>query len=812
MKLISLELKNFRQYRSASISFPDGVTGIIGPNGAGKTTILEAIAWTLYGAPAVRGKNETIRSNSSEPNARPSASLTFELGGQIYSITRSLDPSGRVGQAVLEIDGKPVRSGMSEVTEAITSLLGMDYRAFFTSFFTGQKQLEFMAALDGRAREAAISRMLGYDRLTKAREQVNQDRLGLEREIQGLEKGLPDPEDLARRLNDAQERLNTAFTALREAEIRHRQAADTLSKLVPVKDESDKKAKAYENLSRQLELHKAELQRAEERLLQVRAELADLASRRAELDSLQLDLKRYEEAGAEYKRLKALQVHEAERQQLAGQIRTLEAEVERLESRVVKLRSARNEQEKLAAAVSETQTLLSSAEAELQRLREELVAKRHSLEVQIKQLTKQRSDVQAKRNQIAQAGREGACPTCERPLGEELDVVLARFDSQVSDIDRTLGDLNAQLSGLSRYETLIGDVAAQRNKLADQLESLRKEKSDADARVKEYETLLKDIEQRKAELTKCRERLDLLPKGFDQFRFQELQRIGEELRPVRERAVALKAALDREPTLRTEEADLDSRVRDLRSHVTSLGQAIEDLQFSNEQHESISQEFQKASQAVADAAVELERCKGDVRSARLLLDAVEREQRDYEERMRELQSKRFQHAHLRALAEAFDKLRADLNDRIRPELEYTASQLLSVMTDGRYNVLRIDDDYKPVIVDDGEEKPVISGGEDDIVNLALRLAISQMIADRAGQSFSLLILDEVFGSLDETRRQNVVSLLQNLKNRFEQIILITHIESIHDAVDNCLWVEFDENSKTSRIAERRAEDFVEMAV
>jgi hypothetical protein len=48
-------------------------------------------------------------------------------------------------------------------------------------------------------------------------------------------------------------------------------------------------------------------------------------------------------------------------------------------------------------------------------------------------------------------------------------------------------------------------------------------------------------------------------------------------------------------------------------------------------------------------------------------------------------------------------------------------------------------------------------------------------------------------------------MLQNLKNRFEQIILITHVESIHDAVDNCLWVQFDERTKTSRLIERPVE-------
>ena len=44
---------------------------------------------------------------------------------------------------------------------------------------------------------------------------------------------------------------------------------------------------------------------------------------------------------------------------------------------------------------------------------------------------------------------------------------------------------------------------------------------------------------------------------------------------------------------------------------------------------------------------------------------------------------------------------------------------------------------------------MISGGEEDVANLALRLAISQMIAERAGQPLSLLVLDEIFGSLDE---------------------------------------------------------------
>ena len=84
-----------------------------------------------------------------------------------------------------------------------------------------------------------------------------------------------------------------------------------------------------------------------------------------------------------------------------------------------------------------------------------------------------------------------------------------------------------------------------------------------------------------------------------------------------------------------------------------------------------------------------------------------------------------------------------------------------------------------------------------MANLVLRLAISQMIADRAGQAFSLLILDEIFGSLDESRRQGVIELLRRLQDRFEQVILITHIESVREGLDRVISVRYSEENGAS---------------
>ncbi|HKS06374.1 MAG TPA: SbcC/MukB-like Walker B domain-containing protein, partial [Gemmatimonadaceae bacterium] len=148
---------------------------------------------------------------------------------------------------------------------------------------------------------------------------------------------------------------------------------------------------------------------------------------------------------------------------------------------------------------------------------------------------------------------------------------------------------------------------------------------------------------------------------------------------------------------------------------------------------------------------------------------------------------------------AYTELRTDLNFALRPEISRLASEFIADLTDDRYTELDLDDQYNLVIVEDGAPKNVISGGEEDLANLVLRLAISQMIAERAGHAFSLLILDEVFGSLDDARRQNVVELLRRLHDRFDQVVLITHIETIRDGCDHVFGVRYDTGSGAAMV-------------
>ena len=68
-------------------------------------------------------------------------------------------------------------------------------------------------------------------------------------------------------------------------------------------------------------------------------------------------------------------------------------------------------------------------------------------------------------------------------------------------------------------------------------------------------------------------------------------------------------------------------------------------------------------------------------------------------------------------------------------------------------------------------------------------------------ALALLVLDEVFGSLDEQRRQSVVDLLARLRDRFPQVIMISHIEGLHDSFDRVVRVSYDPETRTSKVTE-----------
>jgi exonuclease SbcC len=144
---------------------------------------------------------------------------------------------------------------------------------------------------------------------------------------------------------------------------------------------------------------------------------------------------------------------------------------------------------------------------------------------------------------------------------------------------------------------------------------------------------------------------------------------------------------------------------------------------------------------------------------------------------------------------AFGKkgLQALIIETAVPEIEEEANALLSRMTDGRMSVrfdtqrdtkagntvetldIKIADERGP------RSYEMYSGGEAFRVDFAVRIALSKLLARRAGAQLQTLIIDEGFGTQDADGRQRLVEAINSVSEDFKLVIVITHIEELKDA-------------------------------
>jgi exonuclease SbcC len=147
------------------------------------------------------------------------------------------------------------------------------------------------------------------------------------------------------------------------------------------------------------------------------------------------------------------------------------------------------------------------------------------------------------------------------------------------------------------------------------------------------------------------------------------------------------------------------------------------------------------------------------------------------------------------LREAFGKrgVPAMIIEAAIPEIELTANELLQKMTAGRMNVrfetqretqagearetldIKISDELGTRAYEN------FSGGEQFRVNFAIRIALSQLLARRAGAQLQTLIVDEGFGVLDAVGRERLVDAIRQVEGDFQRILVVTHIDELKDA-------------------------------
>jgi exonuclease SbcC len=189
------------------------------------------------------------------------------------------------------------------------------------------------------------------------------------------------------------------------------------------------------------------------------------------------------------------------------------------------------------------------------------------------------------------------------------------------------------------------------------------------------------------------------------------------------------------------------------------------------------------------------------------------ESRGYEQRIAQLERDSDEYAII-AQALGKDGIQALLIEAVVPEIEYEANELLARLSDQHARVfieslrdlkgggMRETLDIK--IADNAGIRPyeLFSGGEAFRVDFALRIAISKLLARRAGASLQTLIIDEGFGSQDEEGLGLVMETLYKIQDSFAKVIVVSHLSSMKDQFPVHFVVEKTAHGSQVRVIEQ----------
>ncbi|MFI5206886.1 MAG: AAA family ATPase [Gemmatimonadales bacterium] len=799
MRIDRLRLVNFRQHRDTDIELGPGLTGIIGPNGAGKTTLLEAIAWAIYGNKAARGGRDSIRWRRAKPRSEVRVELIFTLGPHTYRVVRTLFG------AELFLDGgaQPIVSSVTEVTDRLTRILRMTRDEFYRTYFTGQKDLAAMAALKPTDRRLFLNRLLGYHRLREAQELARRRRSELTSELDGLSRGWPDPAALHAERQARAAESRAAAQKLTEAEERQAATRAASDQHLPVFKGMKEYRERHQALGADRRVAQEQLRSAVDETVRLEGELTAALGSRAELAELAPRIVRYQSERVILVELDALAKDAESRSRLETQLEELARRIEEIRARLDQSRQgagaaleASQRLERLRGELEETEQALQGRTAAWVREKADADASR-------RQLLDQYKDLETQKQRVVEAGEGGACPTCGRPLGGEYHAVLDLLEGQLTKVVDNGQYYRSKLDHLQASPEDVLQADARRHQIAGAIEATAQELAVARRAADEAMELDKEKRRLEERLARLAAELAALRPGYDRERHESVRAVVHELEADVRRAERLGALAERATPLAEQRTAAETRRTALVDRLATIERELAGLEFDEEAFLAAEREMERLEGAwrEAESAVTTARAESTLARERLL-ETERREQEAAERMARSAELQRELRLH-HELDRAIDDLSADLNAEIGPELSSLAGEFLSSLTDGQFDEVQLDEEFEATLYEDGEPQPVVSGGEEDLTNLVLRLAVSQMIADRAGQPLSLLVLDEIFGSLDDVRQARVMHLLRGLEGRFPQVVLITHVENVRESLDRVLRVRYDEASGAAVVSEEQ---------
>nr|MCU0480979.1 SMC family ATPase [Anaerolineae bacterium] len=835
---IRLEIKNFLPYRSPEPIIFDGIhlACLTGTNGAGKSSILDAITWALWGR--ARGKRDDDLVHLGQTDMQ--VQLDFYQEGTVYRVLRrrakGKTSTGDLTLMAKQPDGRflTMESGLRNAQPRINSLLRLDYDTFVNSAFLQQGKADSFTTKAPAERKKVLADILGldqwrdYEEIAKDRAAQAKTQIGFfENQIREIDRELATRPALEADYQNAEKIHAEATVALENARQRLKEVESTPNDLRNAQNNRADRDGRLRDLNRQL-------QEARARIANNRQKLADyqgILEMRLTIEAGYLALQEARQTDSTLsEKFRQLATLKEERNRLDNEIHTaklrLEGEISGLQRRINDLRellsddvsgelatiqteydaltSQQAEQTTMTATIGEAKVKYAESKAMLERLKEEGTTLTERIE------------------KLSVEGDEAVCPLCGQPLTTEhrqelltqLDeereakrddyrnhtALLAQMADTIQSHETSLKKLEKQLKRLPQVTTQLGKLS-ERHQKADEAQA------QLDALIPQLDALITQFDNDDY-AHEARERLAGLDTaqlglGYDENTHDSARQAIEQHITYEALHTKLAIALDSAPAMEQLIADGVAQEERLIQAHAEIQTQLDELDIEIARLNALLAEYKLREDEVRMQTTRERTAFERLNTIRQQLTALDNMLKRKETLTQQLNTARQDESVYTELRKAFGKDGVPLTiiEAAIPELENSANELLTRMTDGRMN-LRLKTQAEKVtggakdvldieIADELGERSyeMYSGGETFRINFALRVALSQLLSRRAGAQLRTLFIDEGFGTQDENGRSKLVEAITAIQDDFAMVLVITHIDELRDSFPVHIMVE-----------------------
>jgi DNA repair protein SbcC/Rad50 len=837
---IHLRISGFLSYRDrAELDFTSfDLACISGHNGAGKSSLLDAMTWALFGE--ARGKSsDVINLHSSAAEV----ALTFMHEENTYRVQRTLP---RNKNTLLEFQVKnddswrPLTEKTTRETQArIEQTLRLDYDTFVNASFFLQGKADQFTQQNPSRRKEVLSNILGLgmweeykNRSAERRKLIERDVDGIQARISEIDAELAEEESRKVRLAELESTL-MQLTAARTAQ------ESVLESIKMTVAALDQQRKLVDTLNASLERSRSHLSGLESRLAAKQADrnsYADLINRAKEIESMHKEWQRVRKELEGWDRT-ASQFHENEKERspllerIAVEKAKLEQELELLQQQEQVISEQSATVSGLEAEIERVQSLLADAQQRFDQ-RSKLEEQKNAARERQAELKAENDALKSDMNQLKEridalkSAGGVTCPLCGQELSEEhrlatLEQLEAegkqkgdRYrtnQSESTDLAKQITDEETQIVQLASAEGERIRFTGEISQLTERLEIFQFAANEWETagkkRLEDVEEIL-ETEQFAIEEHKQLARVDneLAKLGYDAATHDKLREKENELRSVEEDFSNLKSAKEVSKQIESEIKNLQSEIKNREAEIKTLELDYEKAHAKLEIAGAQSPNLDHAERELFRLRESENKTRSELGGAKQRVEVLTTQRSrkaEFEQEREDLQKRIVQH---RTLERAFGKdgVPALLIEQALPQIEEKANDLLERLSDGQMAIRFVTQaEYKDKKRDDLRETLEIqisdsaglrayemySGGEAFRVNFAIRLALSEILAQRKGARLQTLVIDEGFGSQDTLGRQRLVEAINLVKDDFAKILVITHLDELKDAFPTRIEVE-----------------------